>query len=396
MVSFVATMHDSDAPDPSWPPFSAGDGGAFTNFLGSLPATVWTTDRRLVLTFVQGVYLRRLPIAPDKLIGRTIQDILLDGREDHPLIQGHLTALAGHETTVRVEWGGRLFTVRLAPLREPDGRIVGCVGVHLEIGWLPDDDGTLRESDVRLQRVIDSNLLGIAFGDDQGRITDANDAFLQLAGYSRDDLADDAISWPALLPVEAHQRQIQALQEILSTGRCAPFETEIVRKDGHRVPVLVDAARLSAQRREGVAFVLDITDRKRTVTGLRAELACADHLAEIPALVEAARGILRVLITALPWRTAIFWSASPDGCRLIACDGAVAADGFPSLARSVLATQEECWCAEDEALAVPLVVEGQGYGVLILAGCIHGAPEAEVVNTCRRIAGRLAKFIARN
>ena len=83
-----------------------------------------------------------------------------------------------------------------------------------QIGWLPDDDGTLRESDMRLRRVIDSNMIGIAFGNDEGRITDANDAFLQLAGYTREDLVADGISWPALTPVEFHQRQLEALDEM--------------------------------------------------------------------------------------------------------------------------------------------------------------------------------------
>jgi PAS domain S-box-containing protein len=124
--------------------------------------------------------------------------------------------------------------------------------------------------------VIDSNILGIAFGDDEGRITDANDAFLQLAGCNRDDLADDAISWPALLPIEAHHRQIQAPRKSSPRADARPSKPRSFARTG-RVPVLVGAARLSAQRREGVAFVLDITDRKRTVGGLRAELACADH-----------------------------------------------------------------------------------------------------------------------
>jgi PAS domain S-box-containing protein len=314
------------------------------------------------------------------------------------LIQGHLTALAGHETAVRVEWGGRLFNVRLAPLREPDGRIVGCVGVHLEIGWLPDDDGTLRESDVRLQRVIDSNILGIAFGNDEGRITDANDAFLLLVGCHRDELADDAISWPALLPVEAHQRQIQALEEILATGRCAPFETEIVRKDGRRVPVLVGAARLSAQRREGVAFVLDITDRKQTVGGLRAELACADHLADAPTLADAAEGLLRVLIAARLWRSAALWAATPEGFRLVARDGSLPAvdDACEALAERAVAARRECWSLKEEALALPLVVDGRCDGVMILAGFVNGTPDTDLVNTCRRIAERLGRFIIRH
>ena len=76
---------------------------------------------------------------------------------------------------------------------------------------------------------------------------------------NREDLTDESLSWASLMPIETHQRQLQALEEILQTGRCQPFETEILRPDGERVPVLVGAARLSPRRRDGVAFVLDIS-----------------------------------------------------------------------------------------------------------------------------------------
>src|SRR4029079_10721222 len=143
---------------------------------------------------------------------------------------------------------------------------------------------------------VDSNLIGIVFGDDQGHVTDANDAFLHLTGYSRDDVIDDQLSWPALTPVERHQRQIQALEEIVTFGRCAPFESELIRKDGSRVPVLIVAVRLSARRREGVAFVMDLTDRERRVGRVKLELACADALAHGSTLLETGQVILRLLL----------------------------------------------------------------------------------------------------
>jgi hypothetical protein len=126
-----------------------------------VPATVWTTDSKLVLTFVEGVLLRRLKISPDRILGRTLFDLLLDGREDHPLIQGHLTALAGHENTVRIEWGGDIYSARLAPLRDAAGEVAGVAGVQQQIGWLPDEDTLLREGDIRLRRAFDANIAGI-------------------------------------------------------------------------------------------------------------------------------------------------------------------------------------------------------------------------------------------
>ncbi len=88
----------------------------------------------------------------------------------------------------------------------------------------------------------------------------------------------DGISWPALTPVECHGRQLAAIDEVRQMGRCTPFETQAHPQGRPHVPVLVGGARLSARRREGVAFVLDISDRHRVRRQLTAELACADAL----------------------------------------------------------------------------------------------------------------------
>jgi len=259
------------------------------------------------------VLLRRLGLTTDRLLGRTLPELLLDGREDHPLIQAHYTALAGHETTVRIEWGGDIYSARLAPRRTVDGRITGCIGVQLQIGWLPEDDLTVREGEIRLQRVVDWNVAGIAFGDDQGRITDANEAFLALTGYRREDLIPDGLSWPSLTAVEFHHRQIEAVQEILSSGRCRPFETELIRRDGRRVAVLVSAARLSARRREGVAFVMDISRYKATERRLTAELAVADALASTPDPDAALAAVAQALAGHLQWQSVAIWTSEPHG-----------------------------------------------------------------------------------
>ena len=253
----------------------------------------------------------------------------------------------------------------------------------------------MRESDIRLRRVVDSNMIGIVFGDDLGRISDANEAFLQLVGYGREDITDESLSWPALLPAEAHQRHIQALDEILQTGRCAPFETEIFRRDGERIPVLVGAARLSARRREGVAFVLDISERKRSVRKLKAELACADVLADATSTAAAAPLILHIMLVALSWRSAALWSRGPAGLQLVASDGIVIEPGGESatLAEHVCATQHQSWSPESGTLALPLMAGEQCHGVLVLVG--KHDDSGELLRTCRRIADRLAKFMSR-
>jgi len=121
----------------------------------------------------------------------------------------------------------------------------------------------LRDSDERFRRVVESDMLGIVFWDSDGMIYDCNDAFLGMVGYSRADIAvGPRLSWSTLTPGEYDQRDQAALSDLAIDGVIPPYEKEFVRKDGRRVPVLIGAATLEGRNDRGVAFVLDITERK--------------------------------------------------------------------------------------------------------------------------------------
>ena len=366
-------------------------------FFADLPATVWTTDDQLRVTFIEGILLRRLRLTPDRIVGRTLPDLLLDGREDHPLIQGHFTALAGHETTVRIEWGGDIYSARLAPRRAPDGRVTGCVGVQQQIGWLPDDDLTVRESEIRLQRVVDWNVAGIAFGDDQGRITDANDAFLTLTGYAREDLIPDGLSWPSLTAVEFHHRQIEAVQEILAVGRCRPFETELIRHDGRRVSVLVSAARLSARRREGVAFVFDISHYKATERRLAAELSVLEAAYGAATFDTACAAVVAAVAEHGRWPNASLWSVEQTGPQLRACVGRprLPADVAALLVTRALAAGDVAWNSWTGSSALPLGRVGALYveDVHSFGAFSEKEPDPDRLAITRAMAIRIRKWM---
>jgi PAS domain S-box-containing protein len=95
------------------------------------------------------------------------------------------------------------------------------------------------------------------------RIIDANDAFLDMVGFTREDLVAGRMSWAELTPAEWRAASLRAIAELGATGRCKPFEKEYFRKDGSRVPVLVGAAAFERSRNASVAFVLDLTERKQ-------------------------------------------------------------------------------------------------------------------------------------
>jgi PAS domain S-box-containing protein len=110
---------------------------------------------------------------------------------------------------------------------------------------------------------VDANIIGIFVAELDGRIVEANDAFLRIIGYDREDLNSGRVRRSELTPPEWRERDIQALSELNSTGTVQPFEKEYTRKDGSRVPVLVGVTLFKEGGNDAVAFVLDLTERKR-------------------------------------------------------------------------------------------------------------------------------------
>jgi PAS domain S-box-containing protein len=128
----------------------------------------------------------------------------------------------------------------------------------------------LQEREARIRRLVDSNIVGIVIWDVQGRIIDANQAFLDIVGYSQGDLVSGRLRWPELTPAEWRDADEQIIAELKAVGTLHPREKEYFRKDGSRVPVLVARALFEWTADEGVSFVIDMTDRKRAEEKLRA------------------------------------------------------------------------------------------------------------------------------
>ena len=120
----------------------------------------------------------------------------------------------------------------------------------------------------KIRRLVDANIIGVMIADREGRILEANDAFLHILGYDREDLVSGRMRWTELSAPEWRERDILTLAELNTTGIVQPFEKEYLRKDGSRVPVLIGAALFKEGGDEGLAFVLDLTERKRVEEAL--------------------------------------------------------------------------------------------------------------------------------
>ncbi|RJR32352.1 MAG: PAS domain S-box protein [Desulfobacteraceae bacterium] len=128
----------------------------------------------------------------------------------------------------------------------------------------------LRESETRLRRLYESGLIGVLYWNIKGTVSDANEKLLEMIGYTRAELEECRIDWVSLTPPEYRSLDEQALAELRTTGvNRRPFEKEFIRKDGTRIPVIIAGAMLDESYSEGVAVVLDISERKRIEEELR-------------------------------------------------------------------------------------------------------------------------------
>ncbi len=117
-----------------------------------------------------------------------------------------------------------------------------------------------------LTQLLASDVIGILFWDLNGTaVPDANDAYLHLLGYTRDDLQAGRIDWYAMTPPEYHALDEQAIAELKRTGTHQPYEKEFIRKDGTRVPVLLGGSFTEPGTHKGVSFCLDITPQREAL-----------------------------------------------------------------------------------------------------------------------------------
>ena len=123
--------------------------------------------------------------------------------------------------------------------------------------------------DKKIRRLVDANIVGIIIWEVEGRILEANDEFLRMVGYDREDLTSGRLHRTKLTPPEWRDRDARTVAELKRIGTAQPFEKEYLRKDGSRVPVLIGGAMFEEGTSQGVGFVLDLTERKRAVEALR-------------------------------------------------------------------------------------------------------------------------------
>ncbi|MGJ5814798.1 sigma 54-interacting transcriptional regulator [Paludibaculum fermentans] len=192
--------------------------------------------------------------------------------------EGHLASEGWHVKSDGTRFWANVITMAL---RQDDGTLHGFASIVRDFSGRHEQDEKLRRRRAKTRlSPLQSTIAGVVSGEfDQ--IPEANDTFLALVGYSRDDLQSGLLHWPGLTPPEFAPLDELAHEEGLRFGACTPYEKELLSKDGRRIPVLVATAVLKLSPFRWISFVQDLRERDRRESVEEVETSPKEDFGEI-------------------------------------------------------------------------------------------------------------------
>jgi len=192
--------------------------------------------------------------------------------EDLPKIKAAIAAHLNHGEKCEVEFRMRHVAsgeyryciARGKAQRDRFGCPLRMSGILSDITERKRLEAALRKSESRFRRLAESNIIGVILVDLSGGILEANDAFLQMVGYTQQELRTGKLQWQKMTPPEYISTDQQAVEQLRVSGVLNSYEKEYIRKDGSRVPVLLGAALVDQMTEAAICFVLDLSDRKQS------------------------------------------------------------------------------------------------------------------------------------
>jgi diguanylate cyclase (GGDEF)-like protein/PAS domain S-box-containing protein len=250
--------------------------------LEQTPAILWTLDRDLRITLAIGAGLAELGLTSDEMLGNHLFDYLRTSDPAVAAVSAHLRALAGETVTYGGGWRGRWYQVRVDPLRDRAGAVVGVIGLGHDVTERRRAEEALRESEIRFRTVVEALGEGLLITDADDRILYANPRVEEIFGYRPEELVG-RIGYEVLLPAD----EIEVFRERIGRrldGSSERYELRVRRKDGSLAWTEIHATPYRGP--DGtvvgtVGAIAEITERKRVEEQL-AHGALHDSLTGLP------------------------------------------------------------------------------------------------------------------
>lgn len=152
---------------------------------------------------------------------------------------------------------GRWYNIRLYPAIQ--GLAIYC---H-DITEYKTAKSALQASETKLSWLLDTNTISLIVIDGDGNIHEANDAFLNLLGFTRQDLNQGKINWQQLTTPEYRETNPYYIDKWANTHTFEPFENEFFDKYGKRIPVMIAEALIEPDNPLITVLIIDMSTKKQ-------------------------------------------------------------------------------------------------------------------------------------